>query len=297
MIRNPFSNNTFTAWFLLILLSLIWGSSFILMKKGLVDFSPEQVAGIRISSAFLFLLPVSIRKLSEIRKKDLGYLFASGMVGSLIPAVLFTLAETKIDSSIAGVLNGLTPLFTILVGGVIFRLEISAKFLAGAIIGFAGMVILILAGSQGNFWETNSFALLIVLATILYGFNVNIVHSRLRKIKSSYITSFSMMLVGPIALGYLIIDAGIPHILVSSHTALYSLAASITLGVLGTAVAYILFNIMIKITNPVFSSSVTYLIPVVAILWGLLDGEKLMAQHYLGVAFILAGVFIAKSKK
>ena len=142
-----------------------------------------------------------------IRKKDLGYLFASGMVGSLIPAVLFTTAETKIDSSIAGVLNGLTPLFTILVGSALFRLQISTRFLTGAIIGFAGMAFLILAGSHGNFWETNSFALLIVLATILYGFNVNIVNSRLNEVKSSHITSFSMMLVGPIALGYLVINA------------------------------------------------------------------------------------------
>ena len=297
MTASRFNNSGFISWSLLFILSLIWGSSFILMKKGLVDFTPGQVAGIRITSAFLILLPVSIKNLSGIRKRHLFYLFASGMLGSLIPAFLFTIAETRIDSSIAGVLNGLTPLFTVIVGALFFRLRFTFRVLIGVLVGFAGMAILISAGGEGNFWEVNSFALLIVLATIFYGFNVNIVNSHLGDLKSSHITAFSMMLVGPFTFIYLIADGGIPHILYSSNTALYSLSAAVALGVFGTAVAYILFNKMIKITNPVFSSSVTYLIPVVAVLWGLLDGEHLLRQHYLGIIFILTGVFIARGAK
>lgn len=285
------------SWFLMIILSLIWGSSFILMKKGLLNFRPAQVAGIRITSAFLFLLPIAIKNMASIRTRHLKYLFASGVLGSLIPAFLFATAQTRIESSISGVMNGLTPLFTILVGMFFYKLEFSPRSLIGVIIGFIGTFILITAGNPGNDWKVDAYALLIVLATLFYGFNVNIVNFRLGDLKSSHITSFSMLLVGPIALSYLIVNAGIPGILRSSPTAIYSLLAVITLGVFGTAVAYILFNKMIKITNPVFSSSVTYLIPIVAILWGLLDGEKLNGQHFLGVLFIIAGVFIARRIK
>ncbi len=297
MIWERAKNNEFLSWFLMILLSLIWGSSFILMKKGLVDFNPAQVAGIRISSAFLFLLPVAIRGLRELKKKHVKYLLISGILGSLIPAYLFTTAETKIESSVSGVLNGLTPLFTVIIGGLFFQLKFTRKTFIGVLIGFAGTIILITAGSTTNFWSANAFALYIVIATLFYGINVNIIHTHLEDLKASLIISFSMMMVGPIALGYLAVNAGIPHILQVSHTAVISLLASITLGVFGTAIAYFLFNKMIKINDPVFSSSVTYLIPVVAILWGVLDGEKLLIQHFIGVICILAGVFIARGIK
>jgi len=267
------------------------------MKKGLVDFDPAQVAGIRISSAFIFLLPVAVRGFRELKKRHLKYLLISGLLGSLIPAFLFTTAETKIESSVSGVLNGLTPLFTVIIGGIFFRLRFTRRTLIGVIIGFTGTVILITAGSAMNFWSTNAFALFIVLATLFYGINVNVIHTHLEDLKASLIISFSMMMVGPVALAYLVVNNGIPHIMQVSPTAIISLLASVTLGVFGTAVAYFLFNKMIKITDPVFSSSVTYLIPVVAILWGVLDGEKLMLQHYIGIVFILTGVFIARGVK
>jgi drug/metabolite transporter (DMT)-like permease len=290
-------HKAFTAWALLILLSLIWGSSFILMKKGLVSFTPGQVAGIRILSAALFLLPVAIRNLPEISKKHIIPLTASGILGSLLPAFLFATAQTRINSSISGVLNGLTPIFTIIAGALFFRSKLTWRSFAGVIIGFIGMVILITAGSKGVFWNVNSYAFLIVLATMFYGININIINSRLRDLKSAHIISFSLMIIGPFALIYLLIDSGIPQILHNDSNATLSLLALVTLGVFGTAVAYMLFNKMLKITDPVFSSSVTYLIPVVAILWGLLDGEKLFLKHYLGIIIIIIGVFIANRSK
>ncbi len=296
MNRDSTQKNTFLSWFLLIILSLIWGSSFILMKKGLIDFTPGQVAGIRIVSGTAVLLPVALKNISRLKKSHLLPVIGSGLLGSLIPAILFTTAQTRINSSISGVLNALTPLFTIIVGAAFFMMKITIRSLAGVLIGFAGSVILITAGSGSNFWAVNSFALLIVLATILYGFNINIINSRLRDLKSADIIAFSLMFVGPPALLYLIIDGGIPGILKKSPTAIYSFLATALLGIFGTAIAYMIFNKMIKITNPVFSSSVTFLVPVVAIMWGLFDGEKLLGLHYLGIFIIILGVFIANRR-
>ncbi|HLF35935.1 MAG TPA: DMT family transporter [Cyclobacteriaceae bacterium] len=297
MNREVAQKNSILSWILLIILSLIWGSSFILMKKGLMNFTAGQVAGIRIVSGSVILLPIALKNFSRLKRSQVLPVIGSGLLGSLIPAFLFAMAQTKINSSISGVLNALTPLFTLLVGASVFMMKFSIRMLAGVLIGFIGSVILITTGSGGNFWAVNSYGLLIVLATVLYGFNINIINSRLRDMKSADIIGFSLMFVGPAALLYLVFDAGIPEILQKEPEALYSFSAVIMLGIFGTAVAYMLFNKMIKITNPVFSSSVTYLVPIVAVMWGILDGEKLQGMHYLGVLVIILGVFIANTSR
>ena len=162
-------------WLILIFLAIIWGSSFILMKKGLSALTPAEIAGIRILSAALFLLPVSLPNLKRIKFKQWIYLFISGFVGSLIPAILFPAAQTRIDSGIAGILNALTPLFTIIVGASYFHSRFKFRTVVGIFIGFLGTVILITAGSTGNWWNMNVYALLIVLATFFYGINVNLI--------------------------------------------------------------------------------------------------------------------------
>jgi drug/metabolite transporter (DMT)-like permease len=288
------STSSFSAWALLIILSLIWGSSFILMKKGLLAFDPGEIAALRIFSASVFLLPIALKNLSEIKTmKHWIFLFASGFLGSLIPAFLFPLAQTKINSSITGVLNALTPFFTIIIGAILVKARFNNRVKLGILVGFLGSILLVTAGSGGSMINLNYYAFLIVLATILYGFNVNIIKYFLGDIRPVHITCFSMMMIGPFSLVYLVLYADVIQTLKSDIQNLIPLFYVIFLGVAGTALALILFNKMLKMTNIVFSSSVTYLIPVVAVIWGLIDNEILLFQHYAGMTFIIFGVLLA----
>lgn len=281
------------SWSLLIFLSIIWGSSFILMKKGLLAFTPAEVAGIRILSASVFLLPVSLRNLKNIRKKQWQFLFISGFFGSLIPAFLFPLAQTRIDSGITGVLNALTPLFTILLGAFFFHLRFNLRIISGILIGFLGSVILILANGSGDITKINLFALFIILATLFYGLNVNIIKYYLSDIKPIHIASISMLLIGPFAFLYLILFSDLQSAFLEKEQGLISFFYIVLLGVVGTAIAMTLFNNLIKLTNTVFASSVTYLIPVIAVIWGIIDGETLRLAHYVGMTAIIIGVLVA----
>lgn len=294
MLQTKTSSSNLLAWSLLIILSIIWGSSFIMMKKGLLAFNPGEIAALRIFSASVFLLPIALKNLREIKtRKQWIFLFASGFLGSLIPAFLFPLAQTKIDSAVAGSLNALTPFFTILIGALLVKARFNNRVKFGIFIGFIGSLILVTAGSSSNLSDINYYALLIVLATILYGFNVNIIKYYLGDIRPVHITSFSMMLIGPFSLTYLIYYADVIDTIKSDTQNFIPLMYIIFLGVIGTAISLILFNKLVKITNIVFSSSVTYLIPIVAVIWGLIDNEKLLYQHYAGMIFIIIGVLLA----
>ncbi len=294
MIDQKSSSTPLVAWSLLIILSIIWGSSFMLMKKGLIAFDPGEIAALRIFSASLFLFPIAIRNLREIKtRKQWIFLFASGFFGSLIPAFLFPLAQTRIDSSLSGVLNALTPFFTILIGAVLVGARFNNRIKLGIFIGFLGSILLVTAGTGYDLTQINYYALLIVLATILYGFNVNILKYYLGDIRPVYITSFSMMLIGPFSLIYLLFYADVLQTLRSDMHNLIPFGYIVFLGVIGTAISLILFNKLVKITNIVFSSSVTYLIPVVAVILGLIDNEVLLTQHYIGMIFIIIGVLLA----
>jgi drug/metabolite transporter (DMT)-like permease len=294
MFQIKSSSTLFLAWTLLIVLSIIWGSSFILMKKGLLAFDPGEIAALRIFSAAVFLLPTAIRNLKEIKtRKHWIFLFASGFLGSLIPAFLFPLAQTRIDSAVSGVLNALTPFFTILIGAILVKARFNNRVKTGILVGFGGSILLVTAGTSGENFQISYYALLIVLATILYGFNVNILKYFLGDIRPVHITSFSMMMIGPFSLIYLIFYADVVQTIKLDIQSLIPLLYIIFLGVVGTAISLILFNKLVKITNIVFSSSVTYLIPVVAVIWGIIDGEVLLLQHYLGMVFIIIGVLLA----
>jgi drug/metabolite transporter (DMT)-like permease len=294
MIDQKSSSTPFLAWSLLIVLSIIWGSSFILIKKGLAAFDPAEIAALRIFSASLFLLPIASRNFRQIKtRKQWIFLFTSGFLGSLIPAFLFPLAQTRIDSSVTGVLNALTPFFTILIGAILVGARFNNRIKLGIFIGFLGSILLVTAGSGYDFTKINYYALLIVLATVLYGFNVNILKYFLGDIRPVHITSFSMMLIGPFSLVYLLFYADVMQTLRSDMHNLIPLGYIIFLGVIGTAISLIIFNKLVKITNIVFSSSVTYLIPVVAVIWGLIDNEVLLFQHYIGMVFIILGVLLA----
>lgn len=285
------------AWALLITLSLIWGSSFILIKKGLVGLNSLEVGSLRILSASLFLLPFAFGHLRKVKRNQVKYLVSVGFVGSFIPAFLFAIAQTRLESSITGVLNAMTPIFTILVGLAIFRQKQTSRVFIGVFIGFMGAVFLITAGSGGKLAEFNYYALFVVLATLMYAFNINIIKHRLQNLRSMAITSMSLAFVGPLALGYLVFFSGYTEKLLHVSGTLQATSYILVLGVLGTAIALIIFNKLVNITDAIFTSSVTYIIPIVAVFWGLLDGEVLLWSHLIGIVAILAGVYITNSTR
>lgn len=278
-------------WLLLILLSLIWGTSFILIKKGLNVFNPVEVGSIRIATASLFLAPIAIRSLKKIDRRSLPYLLSVGFSGSLIPAYLFAKAQTQVDSSIAGVLNALTPLFVVIIGSLFFAQSITIRSAAGLLIGFAGTALLVMTGSSG-IDGFNYFALFIVLATLCYGINLNLIKYKLIHMRALHITSISLFFVGPAVILYLLLLPDFSELIITSTAARWSLLYLTILGVMGTAVALIIFNKLVQITSPVFTASVTYLIPIIAVMWGYIDGESMLPGHFLGMVIILIGVYI-----
>lgn len=284
------------SWGLLLLLTLIWGSSFILIKKALVVYGPGEVGALRILTAALALMPIALKKLKGLSRRHLALLVLIGFVGSFIPAFLFAKAQTQLASSITGILNALTPLFVVVMGALFFHQKFTRRNTIGLIISFAGSVILVLAGSGGQIGEINFYALFVVAATICYGVNLNVIKTYLPDLKPLTITAVSLLLVFPLAFGYL---AGLS----SFTTQLFQpgggealLYVSI-LGVIGTAIALIFFNRLVQLTNPMFTSFVTYLIPIVAVIWGVIDGESLYLGHYAGMAAIIGGVYIANHRK
>ena len=263
-------NNKLTNWFIFILLSLIWGSSFILMIKGLVSLNAYQVASLRIIFSGLVLLPVSIKHFKSIPKNKLFIVFLSGLQGSLLPAYLFCIAETKLDSSLAGSLNALTPVFVILMGSLFFNNKVAKNKIFGICISFAGSILLYFAQPLGHYDLTSFlFTLLIVLATLMYGLNVNMVGKYLGGIPSLHIAAVALSLNAIPALvvlyftGYFSQD-------IFSRPMLAATGYTFILGVVGTAFASIIFYMLMKRAGMVFASMVTYAIPAVAIMWAIL---------------------------
>jgi len=287
------------SWLFLVLLALIWGSSFILIKRGLLVFSPGEVGAYRIVSAGLVLVPLSIAKLKNLNRRQVGNLIIVGLVGSFIPAFLFAKAQTQLSSSLTGVLNALTPLSVVIIGALFFKSRITRRNALGLLIAFVGVGILITVrdgGGLGTFTQINSYAFLVLLATLCYGINVNIIKYWFVALKPVEITAISLLMVLPVASMYLFLFTDFSFKLIHVEGA-YLAAGYITiLGVIGTAIALILFNILVKIATPVFASSVTYLIPIVAILWGVWDGEVLLLGHYLGILAVIIGVWIGNRK-
>lgn len=284
-------------WFqftILLVLAFIWGSSFILMKMGLKSFSSDQAASIRIVLASLVLLPISIQKLYLLKKKDLPSLLIAGFIGSLFPAFLFMKAETRIDSSLAGMLNSLTPVFTLIVGLLFHKTAFRWRQIAGLGLGLAGATGLILAGEGFHLGPVNSYALYIVLATCFYAISINQIKSRLSHLTGVEVTSLSFLFIGPVALIYLLTTNFDP--VISSPGWPLHLLALATLGILGTALAMLMMNSLIRHSSAVAASSVTYIIPVFAILWGVLDNETISLLHLACMSLVLLGVYLINMK-
>ncbi len=284
------------AWILLIGLSLIWGSSFILIKKGLEGLSAAELGSLRIVSASLIMMPIALSRLKKIPGNTLFLLLASGVLGSLFPAFLFALAQTQLESAITGVLNALVPIFTILIAFFFFGQKQEPKVYLGVMMGFIGTVILISA-QGGSFTGVNAYALLVILASLCYALNLNLIKAKLSDIHPLTVASISLLLVGPIAIIYLFGFTDFATTFTTVEKAPLSTFYVSILGIIGTAMALIIFNRILKMTDPLFASSVTYIIPIVAIIWGLIDGEKIFMLQYIGMVAVGLGVYIANRNR
>jgi drug/metabolite transporter (DMT)-like permease len=272
-------------WLVLGILSLIWGTSYILMKKGLESFSAMQVGSLRITITFLCLLPTALRNLKYLTRTNILSFLIIGLFGSVIPAFLFPLAETRISSSMAGMLNSLSPVFTLVLGVAFYKRKAIRTQLAGIVLGLIGAAGLLYSGSL----TFNLYGLLVVLATITYGLSSNEV-SKVKGINGFKITALSFFVSSPPAIIYLLFsDFSAP---VQTENWIRNLCFIGILAILGTATALAIFYVLIRDTSPVFGSMVTYLIPIVATLWGFADNERFSSSMILSVVFILAGVFI-----
>jgi drug/metabolite transporter (DMT)-like permease len=286
-----------SAWGLLVMLSLIWGTSFILMKKGLVVFSALELGATRVSVAALLLLPFALREIGRVERSRLKWLALSGTVGTLLPAFLFAYAETRLASGLAGVLNALTAVFALLVGALLFGQRLTGLRVLGIALGLLGTVVLMLLGGSGDASNPSSagnawYGGYIVLATIGYGLSVNVIKHRLHGLAPVAVTSLLLGIIGGPALVYLLLGTGFVHKLATVPGAWRAFGYIALLATMSTAVATVLFNMLIQRSTTLFASSSTYLIPIVALGLGALDGEAFNLWHALGMAIILGGVFI-----
>jgi drug/metabolite transporter (DMT)-like permease len=283
-----------------IILALTWGSSFILMKRGLKDemnqqvLQPAQVAALRLGLAGLILLPVSLRALPKVRLADWKFLCVVGLLGSGLPAVLFSTSQQYLDSSIAGILNALTPLFTLLVGISVFKRIVSPKQVMGVLVGLGGAVCLISLKGFGNS-ENWSYSFLIILATLFYGISVNTISSKLGHMKPLDITALSLLIAG-LPWSIYLFTTDFTHIVSTHPHGLASFGYIAILSVMGTCVANMLYFWLTQQTSPLFASSVTYLMPLVAVGWGIGDGEHFGMFHILCALIILTGVWLVNKK-
>ena len=281
---------------MLILLSLIWGTSFILIKQGLKIFAPDEVGALRVAAASLFLLPFALVRVRELNKDDYSKLFVSGLLGIFFPAFLFAWAQTRLESSLAGILNTLSPLWTMILGALFFGQRFKGYAIIGIIISFGGAIILTLSRSTGSVSSFNSYGLLIVIACALYGTNLNWLKFKVHNMGSMTITSVALLLVGPLAAFYLFGFTDFTSKLSDATGAWRAFGFVVLLALMSTAIANLIFAKLVKISTPLFASSVTYIMPIVAVMWGVLDGETLLIGHLNGMIAILGGVYLANRK-
>jgi drug/metabolite transporter (DMT)-like permease len=281
-------------WLFLTVLALIWGSSFILIKKGLVGLSPMQLGSLRIIFSAIFLIIIGFKSITEIKQHQWKYIALTSLFGTFIPAFLFAIAQTQISSSVSSILNSLTPLNTLIIGGLAFGLSFKRTQVFGVIIGLIGTLLLIVNGAMNhpnqNYWYT----VLVLIASICYATNVNLLKKHLSDVKPLSISTgnFLVMLVPA-----LIVLFSTDFLTVVENAEVQnSMIYIIILGVVGTGIANIIFFKLIQMSSPVFATSVTYLIPVVAFFWGLLDNEMLTPIQFIGAFIILIGVYLSSKK-
>ncbi len=284
---------------LLIILAFIWGSSYILMKRGLDSFSAVQVSMLRIIFAFLALVPFLPKAIQTFNKTDVKYAVVIAIIGSGIPSYLYPLAITHVDSSVTGIINTLTPLFTMLFGWAFFQFKPTLAKIIGLMVALIGAGMLVLKEGGQMQVSIDFYALMAVLATVCYGFSSNILKAKLNHVKAAPLTALTFAIIGPLAL-IILFSTNFIQVLQSHPKAFMSLFYIGFLGVIGTALALVLFNFLIKRTDALYASSVTFLMPIVAMFWGFMDNEQLGLTHAIGFLLVLLGVFLTnkyQSKK
>ncbi|TRX13113.1 DMT family transporter [Flavobacterium gawalongense] len=281
-------------WVYLMILALVWGSSFILIKKGLVGLTALQLGSLRIIFAAVFLLLIGFKSLAKIPKEKWKYIALTSMFGTFIPAYLFAIAQTEIDSSVSSILNSLTPLNTLVLGTLAFGLQFRRNQFFGVLIGLIGSALLILNGAIHHPEQNYYYAILVLIASVCYAVNVNLLKKYLHDLGPLSITTgnFAFLLLPTISILFFSGFFDVIHVGKVQHSVLFIMI----LGVVGTGIANILFFKLIQMSSPVFATSVTYLIPVVAFFWGLLDNEMLTPVQFFGAFIILIGVYLSAKK-
>jgi len=283
-------------WGTLVILSLIWGSSYILIKKGLTGLTPIQLGSLRVIVTTIIIAPIGYQKIKHIPKQKMKWVALSAFVGSFFPAYLFAFAETEISSSITAVMVSLTPLFTLLISVFVFGEELLKKQVFGVLIGFTGIIVLI-----NNELFASSFNILyimfIVLAAFCYAINANVLKYKLSNIPALGIVFMSFLFMFIPAFIILCFSDFPFSDFTSDPLIIESIIYIVILALFGTAIAKVLYIKLLAISTPVFSVSTTYLMPVVAIFWGLLDGEEFKLTQFTGTAIILLGVYLVTKKK
>ena len=281
-------------WVLLVSLALIWGSSFILMKKGLLGLNPFQIGALRIIFTAVFVLVIGFKTLLQINKNQWKYIALTSLFGTFIPAFLFPLAETKVSSSVCSILNSLTPLNTFIIGIIAFKVVFKKGQFIGVLIGLMGTAILIFSGTQSGSNANYYYSVLVLIASVCYAINVNLIKKYLYNVKPLCITTGNfLVLLVPAILVLFCSDFTTRIQFQATQTAILYI---VILGIVGTGIANIIFFKLIQISTPVFATSVTYLIPVVAFFWGMLDNETLTPMQLLGAFVILIGVYVSGKK-
>ena len=283
-------------WGTLIILSIIWGSSYILIKKGLTGLTPIQLGSLRVIVTTILIAPIGYQKIKKIPKEKLKWVAFSAFVGSFLPAYLFAFAETEISSSVTAVMVSLTPLFTLLISVIIFGEELLRKQVLGVIVGFLGIIVLI-----NNELLESSFSLLyvmfVIIAAFCYAINANVLKYKLPNIPALGIVFMSFLFMF-IPAFIILCFSDFPFAdFASNPLIIESIIYIIILALFGTAIAKVLYIKLLAISTPVFSVSTTYLMPIIAIFWGLLDGESFQPIQFIGTLIILMGVYLVTKKK
>lgn len=288
--------NPYTKWIYLLILSIIWGSSFILIKKALLGLTAYQLGALRTIITGLILLSVGFYKLKEIPKDKWKWLLISGLLGSFIPAFFFAIAETEIDSAVTSILNSLVPLNTILLGFAVFKIASTKRQILGVIIGFIGTAILISKGAELNPNQNYLYAFFVIASTLMYAANVNIIKRYLQNVKPLSIAAGNyVFIIVPAFIILLFTNFFTDETFHHPHF-VSSLIFVTILSVFGTALAKVVFNKLVQISTPVFASSVTYIMPIIALIWGVLDGESFSFIQGMAAILILVGVYLANKR-
>ncbi|KAB1231720.1 DMT family transporter [Chryseobacterium viscerum] len=281
-------------WILLVILSIIWGSSFILIKKSLEHFNPFQVGSLRVLIAGIILLPIAISNYKLFPKKHLKWLILAAFTGNFIPMFLFPIAETEISSSIAGIINSMMPIFVIIVGALVWKFETTKKQIIGILISFTGVCILAFGGGDSGEFKMIPI-LLLLLATLCYALSTTTVKSKLMEVSSTVLSAFvfSFVLLFPSVIA--LTSTGFFSEFSFSRDNLLGLMFVGLLSIFGTGLAMMMNYRLLKVSSPLFASTVTLVMPIVAIIWGILDGEKMTSLQFAGAGIIIAGLIFLRS--